>query len=95
MPNRAIFFNWIKAMMHSIANPIFKIHAVGETSDLFKSRKILSLAFFIYFLFFSLGYISEAASNLSMRSEGLKMYSKMNNPLQFLAASIWGSKRKH
>lgn len=81
--------------MYSIANPIFKIHAVGKTSGLFKSHKILSLSFFIYILFYSLGYISEAASNLSMRSEGLKMYSKMNIPLQFLAVSIWNLKRKH
>lgn len=82
-------------MMHSIANPIFKIHAIGKTSQLFKSRKTLSLAFFIYLLFYSLGYISEAASNLCLRSEGLRMYSEMNIPLQCLAASIWDLTRKH
>lgn len=84
--------------MHGIANPVFKIHIVGKTSDLFKSHMILSLDFFFYLLyFFSLGYISEPASNFSMRSEELKMYSKlkMDVPLQFLAVSIWALKRKH
>lgn len=79
--------------MHSTANPIFKIHMVEKHQTCLKVIKILSLAFLIYFLFYSLGYISEAASNPSEISRAQNVL-KMNIPLQFLAASTWGLKRK-